>query len=1066
MIFNILFSIFFNIFIILQYLQVVSGLKSQNKTNNLYQILIDNNDNSYYDSTNQILGTKQFTKQHAYSRQPYVANGYIGSRIPNVGFGYALDTINLWAANSSVEGALNNGWPLRNHRYAGSFVSDFFSQQEKLTSTNFPELDEVGYSTVIASIPEWTNIKIILSVNGTDHLISPEALIDENNMSNYFQNMSMSNGVVTTSFNYLNDLVNIKTEVFAHREISYLGILSLNVTLLNPNEYMMDQIDIQVVDILDFNSSHRTVLNEYGYDLKNGAIFMSVSPENTDDSVASLYSTLQIENDIEYNTAYSKINEKIEHSLSCKIDLNNPTIIFNKFVGIISTEYGNDADFNSTFKMAKSSILDLSLNYTQLYDSNYVAWKKLLENTDLSIPGDSLLDMTAKSSIFHLLSNTRSKNVADNRGLPVSVSGLSSDSYGGMVFWDSDLWIQPSLLPFFPKISNKMINYRNATHEQAKINANSYGYDGALYPWTSGKFANCTSTGPCFDYEYHINIDIALAAISLYMSGGGDEDYLRYTAWPIVNDAAKFFSEYVQYNETSGMYVTQNMTDPDEFADFIDNGAFTNAGIRSLLKWATDIGHHLNETIDENWMEISKNLYIPKADTNITLEYTGMNSTTKVKQADVALMVYPLGFITDESNLNDAVKDLFYYSEHQSAAGPAMTFPVFVAAASSLLNHGTSSESYLYKSVIPFLRGPFAQFSEQADDDFMKNGETQPAFPFLTAHGGFLQSILFGLTGIRYSYEMNTQTNKIERFLRFDPIKLELLNGGLHIQGFHFLGQTLDISTDDDFGYIKHKNGTQNIRIKVPTRNYFSDEVDIFTRNNKTSNFEKRTIGNEFFGREEEKSKSYSNGTFITLEPGEEVKIPLFKPLKNIPSNLAEGKQVANLTEGVPGDVPFSLVDGNNYTHWQPANKSSISRVIIDLGAYNSSNISGGQILWGSRPAKYFSISVIPSVFNFTTKVQMNKIIEEESISVIDNQVVLPSKPFYAEIVEDSIIDLLPSNVTNFEFNFKNINEKYPNHSNISNLIRYVLFSFEGTYDNDTEVTGATVKEISIISSD
>ena len=56
-----------------------------------------------------------------------------------------------------------------------------------------------------------------------------------------------------------------------------------------------------------------------------------------------------------------------------------------------------------------------------------------LYNTFIEITSDALLKMTARSSSYRLLANTKHFYISD-RGLPVCVSGLSSDSHGGMVF--------------------------------------------------------------------------------------------------------------------------------------------------------------------------------------------------------------------------------------------------------------------------------------------------------------------------------------------------------------------------------------------------------------------------------------------------------------------------------------------------------------------------------------------------------------------------------------------------------------------------------------------------------
>ena len=43
---------------------------------------------SFFDSQNNIVGSNFFQLLNKYQRQPYVANGYIGSRIPNLGQGF------------------------------------------------------------------------------------------------------------------------------------------------------------------------------------------------------------------------------------------------------------------------------------------------------------------------------------------------------------------------------------------------------------------------------------------------------------------------------------------------------------------------------------------------------------------------------------------------------------------------------------------------------------------------------------------------------------------------------------------------------------------------------------------------------------------------------------------------------------------------------------------------------------------------------------------------------------------------------------------------------------------
>ncbi|CCH62757.1 hypothetical protein TBLA_0I00980 [Henningerozyma blattae CBS 6284] len=1131
----------------------------------LYELLSDF-DTAFYDDNNMVLGTDKFSQENTYSRQPYVSNGYIGARLPNIGFGFSLDTFNPWTPDSkNIPDSLNNGWPLRNRRFTGAYVSDFYSIQKSLNSTNFPELDEKGYSTVISTIPQWTNLQFSIEFNNRIHWFNPQMVKDED-ITNYKQNLSMKNGVVTTEMDYLDSLVHIKSDVWTHRRMYPLGVLNVEITLnteklnynnnnnnnnnrnSNDEEYNSDeQVILTVYDTLDMETSFRTFLQTSGIEEDNNAIFMVVHPDNIPYSNAAIYSTCSAhygnsngwrtpKKDFAFKKNFSSIGnddngEKISQYTKVNLSKYNKKLIINKYSAIISSEF-NSNEQKSNLEMAKEIALASKGNYESLLKSHTEAWAELYNDAFIEIPSDSLLEMTARSSLFHILSNTRKYNVSEERGLPVPVGGLSSDSYGGMVFWDADIWMQPAVLPFFPNIAKQMSNYRNATHQQALLNAKEHGHPGALYPWTSGRFANCSSTGPCYDYEYHINVDVAMASFSIYMNGGEgiDDDYLRYTTWPLVRDAAIFFASFVQFNQTIGKYETYNLTDPDEFANFVNNGAFTNAGIKTLLKWATDIGNHLGEFVDPRWMEISHNIYIPRSTSNITLEYSGMNSSVEVKQADVILMVYPLGYLNDESILNNAIRDLYYYSEKQSASGPAMTYPVFVAAAATLLNHGSSSQSYLYKSVLPYLRAPFAQFSEQSDDNFLTNGLTQPAFPFLTANGGFLQSILFGLTGIRYTYEVDQETKQIYRVLRFNPTELPRLPGGIAIRNFKYMNQVLDIIIDDNNGTIVHKSGDTPIMIKIPDRSLIHDrDVEPYRGINKTNNLPVEDINNSI--QVDDHVEILQNGSYYILNPKEELKLPLFKLKLNVKGNIVENKQITNLTEGVPGDVAVSALDGNNYTHWQPMDKYRPARLLIDLGKDNQQEIKSGMILWGGRPAKNFSISILPhsdqierilekvsdrlestegseksrtiqelledigdvkdtsmegcqnsdedrctndlesilqwtldDLDNILSNLPQLKLLNRKFITILKDHEVIPSEPFFPEIIEQSLIEILPSNKTYFHIDYSKIkigsNGKSLEDNEEDRKARFIVLTVNGVFDDDNDSKGATIKEI------
>lgn len=128
------------------------------------------------------------------------------------------------------------------------------------------------------------------------------------------------------------------------------------------------------------------------------------------------------------------------------------------------------------------------------------------------------------------------------------------------------------LVVSFPHAAKAIPNYRARLFSQARKNiemafsssqseTGQFSSGGAVFPWTSGRFGNCTSTGPCFDYEYHINGDIGLGFYNQYVVTG-DEDTFKNEYFPVYDAIATFYSELVALNESSGMYILTNATDP------------------------------------------------------------------------------------------------------------------------------------------------------------------------------------------------------------------------------------------------------------------------------------------------------------------------------------------------------------------------------------------------------------------------------------------------------------------------------------------------------------------------
>jgi trehalose/maltose hydrolase-like predicted phosphorylase len=372
--------------------------------------------------------------------------------------------------------------------------------------------------------------------------------------------------------------------------------------------------------------------------------------------------------------------------------------------------------------------------------------------------------ITAVTNPYHLLQQTLTSNaVAAVHGAPINhhsiaVGGLGSDSYAGQIFWDAEIWMQPGLVAAFPFSGRGIANYRAGLYGQAKANIHTayqssknttyFSSNAAVFPWTSARYGNCTPTGPCWDYEYHINGDIGLEMMTYWVSSG-DTEYFRSSLFPIYDSLASLYSDILIKNGST--YILTNMTDPDEYANMVDNGGYTMPLIANTLSTANTFRSMFNLSTNSTWTAQAQNIHIsrdPEAD--ITLEYTSMNGSISVKQADVVLDTYPLDWTGQGYTRQDSLSDLDYYAGKQSPNGPGMTYAIFSIVANEVSPSGCSAYTYQQYSENPYIRPPWFQFSEQLVDDYVSNGGTHPAYPFLTGHGGANQVVLFGYLGLRY----------------------------------------------------------------------------------------------------------------------------------------------------------------------------------------------------------------------------------------------------------------------------------------------------------------------------
>ena len=357
------------------------------------------------------------------------------------------------------------------------------------------------------------------------------------------------------------------------------------------------------------------------------------------------------------------------------------------------------------------------------------AWNDLWKS-DIVIEGDDQSQQDIHSMIYHLYSFTRG-----GTAFSPSPMGLSGLGYNGHVFWDAELWMFPALLVLHPELAKSMLEYRYQRLEAAKRNAFANGFKGAMFPWESAETGVEETpvwalSGP---FEHHITACVATAAWNYYCVTQ-DKNWLREKGWPILSSTADFWASRVERNGP-GKYEIKNVVAADEWAENVDNNAFTNAAAKSNLQYATEVAKILGIAPNPDWAEVANNIPILKLENSVTSEHASYHGE-KIKQADVNLLAYPLKQITEATQIK---KDLEYYETRIPNEGtPAMTQAIFTLLYARL---GDKDKAWHWfkDAYVPNLNPPFRVLAET-------KGGTNPYFA--TGAGGILQAVMMGFGGL------------------------------------------------------------------------------------------------------------------------------------------------------------------------------------------------------------------------------------------------------------------------------------------------------------------------------
>lgn len=332
-----------------------------------------------------------------------------------------------------------------------------------------------------------------------------------------------------------------------------------------------------------------------------------------------------------------KEEDYIAHQLTFEAE-ENRTVRIEKIVAIYTSR---DAAVSDPLNEAQNAIMRAE-SFEALRANQATAWRSIWDRVDTQFEGDHPEDqLVLRLHIFHILQTVSLNSIGLDVGVPSR--GWHGEAYRGHIFWD-ELFICPFLSWTVPEITRSLLIYRYRRLPEARYNARSAGYRGAMFPWQSGSngreesqkiHLNPKSGNWIPDdsrLQRHVNAAIAYNVWQYYQITR-DHEFLHFFGAELILDIACFWSGKVTWNERQQKFEILKVVGPDEYHTHypgskepgLNNNAYTNVMVIWVMKHALEVLKILDEKRQEElkellkitreelnrWEEITRKMFIP-----------------------------------------------------------------------------------------------------------------------------------------------------------------------------------------------------------------------------------------------------------------------------------------------------------------------------------------------------------------------------------------------------------------------------------------------------------------------
>jgi alpha,alpha-trehalose phosphorylase len=173
-----------------------------------------------------------------------------------------------------------------------------------------------------------------------------------------------------------------------------------------------------------------------------------------------------------------------------------------------------------------------------------------------------------------------------------------------------------------PQAAADALRWRRSTLPVALQWARTLRLRGAAFAWRTIDGEECGGYWPAGTAAFHINADIALAAVR-QVNWTGDEGFDRECALPLLVETARLWHR-LGYRGEDGRFHLDGVTGPDEYSALVDDNTFTNmmaaANLREAVhasrRWPADAASLAVEEAELSaWQDAAEAMAVPYDET-------------------------------------------------------------------------------------------------------------------------------------------------------------------------------------------------------------------------------------------------------------------------------------------------------------------------------------------------------------------------------------------------------------------------------------------------------------------